>query len=170
MIILTLGTINTPFYRAVDWLQSLLENKLINEPVLFQYGTTPVNNLKHPLVTNVKSLKRYEMQQYINKASLVISHAGQGSTRMLAEMGARFILIPRLKRHGEHIDDHQLIFARQVEKFGIHYCTEYHQLVRLIKQRPLPYYGQLFDAPLLVEYLIDHYQGLESRTYTKANR
>lgn len=170
MIVFTLGTIDFPFHRAVTWLQSLLESNLINEPVLFQHGTTPIKSLKHPLVTRVKSLNRYEMHECINKASFVVSHAGQGSTRILAEMGARFILLPRLKYHGEHIDDHQLVFARQVEQFGIHYCTEYNQLVKYVKQRPSPYYGQLFEAPLLVEYLINRYQGSESRTFTKANR
>lgn len=170
MIVFTLGTINFPFHRSVNWLNSLLETKLINEPVVFQHGTTPVNNLNHPLVTLHKSLTRYEMQDYIQKSSLVISHAGQGSTRNLAELRASFILLPRLKRYGEHIDDHQLIFARQVEQFGIHYCKEYHQLVRCIRQRPSPYYGQLFDAPLLVEYLINHYPNVDTSILPLANR
>ena len=56
------------------------------------------------------------MQQSIEKASLVIAHAGQGSTRMLANMKASFVLLPRLKRYGEHVDDHQMELAKELEK------------------------------------------------------
>lgn len=167
MIVITLGTIDYPFNRAVFWLEDLLKSQLIDEPVLFQHGTTSVTYLKHPLLTNVVSLTRSEMHEYIKQSSFVISHAGQGSTRLLAEMRTRFVIIPRLKQYGEHIDNHQLLFARQVARFGIHHCTEYNQLAHYVKQRPLPYYGELFKAPLLVEYLIDHYRTLESLTQAK---
>lgn len=170
MILVTLGTINFPFHRAIIWLRSLVENNIINEPVLLQHGMTPVDSLNHRLITNSVSLSRHEMYESTKQASLVISHAGQGSTRMLAEMNTRFILIPRLKRYGEHIDDHQLLFARQVEQFGIKYCTEFNQLAKSIEQRPSPYYGELYKAPLLVEYLMNHYQPEKSFKYNQANR
>lgn len=170
MIIVTLGTIDYPFNRVVIWLRTLLESNLINEPVLFQHGKNSVKYLNHPLLTNVASLTGFEMQEYIRQSSFVISHAGQGSTRMLAKMGKGFVLIPRLKRYGEHIDDHQLLFAQQVAKYGIHYCTELEQLVKYIQKRPLPYKGELFKAPLLVEYLIHHYQELETTTQIKATK
>jgi UDP-N-acetylglucosamine transferase subunit ALG13 len=153
MILYTLGTIFFPFDRAVMWLQELLEQKIINEPVLLQHGSTSTHNISHPFLTKVTSLSRDEMREAVKQSSLVISHAGQGSTRMLAETGASFILLPRLKRYGEHIDDHQLLYARVVEKLGIAYCTEFIQLVNYMKQRPSPFQGELFKAPSLAEYL-----------------
>jgi UDP-N-acetylglucosamine transferase subunit ALG13 len=161
MIVYTLGTIFFPFERAVSWLQILLEKEIIAEPVLFQHGATSTAKLRHPLLTSVASLTRSEMYEAVKQSSLVISHAGQGSTRMLAEMGACFILLPRLKRYGEHVDDHQLFFARTVEKFGVHYCTELDQLINYVKQRPCPFQGELLNAPSLVEHLIAHYSSLE---------
>lgn len=163
MIVYTLGTIFFPFDRAVSWLQILLEEEIIVEPVLLQYGSTSAAWLSHPLLTSVASLTRQEMYEAVKQASLVISHAGQGSTRMLAEMGATFVLIPRQKRYGEHIDDHQLLFSRAVEKFGVHYCTELHQLINCVKYHPLPFQGELFQAPLLVEHLITRYKTVELR-------
>lgn len=167
MIVFTLGTIFFPFNRAANWLQVLLEEEIINEPVLFQHGATSVN-FKHPLLTSVISLTRQEMCDYIKQSSLVISHAGQGSTRMLAEMGATFILLPRLKRYGEHVDDHQLLFAGAVEQFEIYYCTEFSELVTRIKYPPSPYHRQLFDSPLLVEHFLERYQNSDSRTNSLA--
>ncbi len=158
MIVFTLGTIIFPFDRAVTWLDLLLEKEIIVEPVLFQHGATEVDQLKHPLLTSVTSLTKTEMQESIKQASLVIAHAGQGSTRMLAKMGASFVLLPRLKSYNEHIDDHQLLFAQAVEKFGISYCTEFASLVNYIQDPPLPFQGDLFDAPSLGQYFREFYQ------------
>jgi len=160
MIVYTLGTIFFPFDRAVDWLQILLEKEIIVEPVLLQHGATPTR-FSHPLLTSMPSLNRNEMYASVKQASLVISHAGQGSTRMLAEMGVCFVLLPRLKRYGEHVDDHQLLFARAVEKFGVQYCTEIEQLINYVKVRPSSFQGKLFQAPSLSEYLITRYKSLE---------
>ncbi|NHC33912.1 glycosyltransferase [Scytonema millei] len=160
MIVYTLGTIFFPFDRAVDWLQILLEQEIIVEPVLLQHGATSAR-LNHPLLTSVPSLSRHEMYAAAQQASLVISHAGQGSTRMLAEMGACFVLLPRLKRYGEHVDDHQLLFARAVEKHGIQHCIELQQLLEYVKERPSPFQGKLFNAPSLVMHLIERYRSLE---------
>jgi UDP-N-acetylglucosamine transferase subunit ALG13 len=161
MIVYTLGTIFFPFERATTWLQELLEKEIIVEPVLLQHGSTSAARLSHPLLTSVASLTRQEMHESVKQASMVISHAGQGSTRMLAEMGACFVLLPRLKRYGEHVDDHQLLFARRVEKFGVHYCIELDQLINCVKERPLPFQSDLFNAPSLTEYLIARYSSLE---------
>lgn len=160
MIIFTVGTIFFPFDRAADWLQVLLQEEIIIEPVLFQHGATSVTQLSHPLLTNVSSLTTDEMHAAVKQASLVVSHAGQGSTRMLAGMGACFVLIPRLKRYGEHVDDHQLLFANAVERFGVRYCTELEQLIQYIKQPPSPLGNKLFDGPLLAEHLITRYKVL----------
>lgn len=157
MIVYTLGTIFFPFDRAVNWLELLLEKEIIDEPVLLQHGATSATRISHPLLTSVASLTRSEMHTAVRQASLVISHAGQGSTRMLAEMGACFVLLPRLKQYREHVDDHQLLFARAVEKFGINYCTEFGQLLTYLQYRPYPFQGELFNAPLLTEHLIARY-------------
>lgn len=157
MIVYTLGTIIFPFDRAINWLQILLEEEIIVEPVLLQHGSTSAAKLTHPLLTSVVSLTRNEMYEAVKQASLVISHAGQGSTRMLTEMGACFILLPRLKRYKEHVDDHQLLFARAVEKYGVQHCTELDQLIYYVKYRPYPFEGELFNAPSLTEHLIARY-------------
>lgn len=162
MIVYTLGTIFFPFDRAVLWLKVLLEQEIIVEPVLLQHGATSVTRISHPLLTTTVSLSRPEMRNVIQQSSLVISHAGQGSTRMLAEMGACFILLPRLKRYGEHVDDHQLLFAQAVEPYGIPYSTGLEDLIRYVKYRPPVFKGDLFKAPSLAEYLTSRYQGVEA--------
>ncbi len=161
MIVYTLGTIIFPFDRAITWLQILLEKEIIGEQVLLQHGSTSAANLSHPLLKSVASLTSNEMYDAVKQATLVISHAGQGSTRMLTEMGAPFVLLPRLKRYKEHVDDHQLLFARAVEKYGVHHCTELDQLINYVKHRPSRFRGELFNAPSLAEHLIARYGSLQ---------
>lgn len=158
VILITIGTIVYPFDRSITWLQTLIEQKIIHEPVLLQHGDTSIEGLDQSLVRATPWLNRDEMNSAVREASLVISHAGQGSTRMLADMGARFVLIPRLKCYGEHVDDHQLYFARSVEKLGVPHCTELPQLKTYLLNPPPPLTGKLFNAPPLVEHLIQQYR------------
>ncbi len=157
MILFTLGTAVYPFDRAINWLQELLKREIIVEPVLLQHGVTSVTKLSHPLLKSVVGLSRDEMYLAVRDASMVISHAGQGSTRTLADMGVSFVLLPRLKCYREHVDDHQLLFARAVEKVGVRHCTEFNQLVTSVIDPPPPFQGKLFEASLLVDHLISKY-------------
>lgn len=158
MIVFTLGTIIYPFDRAVDWLELLLKKEIITEPILFQHGATSATRLEHPLLTSVTSLTKTEMQEAVRQASLVVAHAGQGSTRMLAKMGSSFVLLPRLKCYGEHIDDHQLLFAQAVQRFGVSHCTDFTHLVNYIQHPPSPIGRELFNAPSLAKYFHDFYR------------
>ena len=158
MILYTLGTIFYPFDRAVDWLDQLITTGIINEPVILQHGSTSTENINHPLIESSVSLSAQEIRQAARDASLVISHAGQGSTRMLTEIGASFLLLPRLKSYGEHIDDHQLRFAQAVSEFGIPFCLKYEDLMRHVLNPPKPCLADyLNNRPPLVEHLLARY-------------
>jgi UDP-N-acetylglucosamine transferase subunit ALG13 len=154
VIVVTLGTQFFPFDRCATWVARLLAEGIIAEPVLFQHGATSVDRLSHPLLTPVYSIDLDEMQRAIRRSRLVISHAGQGSARMLARLGARFVLLPRRRIHGEHVDDHQLLFTQAVARLGVHYCTEYNQLVHYVENPPPPLSGDLFEqTPSLADHL-----------------
>ena len=168
MITMTLGTIPFPFQRAVNWLSSLLERGIISEPVIVQSGFTDVSLLaKYPFVTTIPMLRPTNLTILAQESRLVISHAGQGSTRHLASLRAKFILLPRLARYGEHIDDHQLYFAQTVEKMGVRYCLSLEELENYIMSPPPPFPRDLFKHPKLVDHLLklyppDSYQFLAS--------
>lgn len=158
MIILTLGTIPYPFERAVRWLEILLDNQTITEPVFVQSGATDVSAIAHhPLVTTARVVESKHLIESIHQARLVISHAGQGSTCMLAAQKASFVLIPRLSQYGEHIDNHQLLFAQSVRQFGVRYCLKFEDLEAAVQNPPPPAQGRLFTGPKLTDHLIQIY-------------
>ncbi|NJM70669.1 MAG: glycosyl transferase [Scytonema sp. RU_4_4] len=165
MIIMTLGTVSFQFNRAIIWLSILLERGMISEPVFLQYGnsdTSPVAG--HPLVTLEQTVTSAQLTKLVDASSLVISHAGQGSTKMLAERGAHFVLIPRLKRYGEHVDDHQLWFAQSVASYRIQSILSLQELEKVVLQPPPHFQGKLFNGPKLTEYLLTQYPP-EKQTY-----
>lgn len=158
MILVTLGTIPFSFDRAINWIESLLDNGTISEPVFVQYGVSDVAVItKHRLVTAESIVLSKDLMKIVDASRLVISHAGQGSTRSLAERGARFVLLPRLASYGEHIDDHQLLFARSVEKLGVLSCSSLNDLQQAVLQPPPPFQGRLFESPKLAEHLSKAY-------------
>ncbi|MBE9215125.1 glycosyl transferase [Plectonema cf. radiosum LEGE 06105] len=158
MITVTLGTIPFSFDRAIAWLDSLLDSGVISESVFVQHGTTDVSALaKYIHVKTIPIVETNLLMKTIEESRLIISHAGQGLTRGLAAQGASFILVPRLARYKEHIDDHQLWFAQGVEKLGIPYCTTLNNLEQAIKCPPPSFKGQIFDQPKLAEHLMQIY-------------
>ena len=160
MITVTLGTIPFSFNRAIDWLESLLETEVISESVFVQHGTTDVSSLtKYPFVKTKPIVETSLLMKTVQDSRLIISHAGQGLTRGLASRGACFVLLPRLSCYKEHIDDHQLWFARDVEKLGIPYCTSLDHLERVVKSPPPSFQGQIFEEPKLAEHLMQIYPG-----------
>lgn len=158
MITVTLGTIPYPFERAIDWLNILLYSSVITEPVFVQHGTTDVSSIAaHPLVVTESVVALTELVAQVKQSRLVISHAGQGSTSLLADQGASFVLLPRLARYKEHIDDHQLLFAKSVRKYGIQYCVNKAEVEQAILCPPPPFQGRLFNGSKLSDYLSDRY-------------
>lgn len=158
MILMTLGTISFPFDRAIIWLKIMLDRNVISEPIFVQYGTSDISVLVgHPLVTLEPTIKSEELTKLVDASRLVISHAGQGSTRMLVTRKAKFVILPRLKRYGEHVDDHQLRFAEAVAKYGIQYITSIDGIEKAILKPPAPVQGKLFADPKLTDYLLRQY-------------
>jgi UDP-N-acetylglucosamine transferase subunit ALG13 len=56
---------------------------------------------------------------YVQRARIVVTHAGVGSILVCLQNGKRPIVAPRLRRFGEAVDDHQLELARRLHEAGV---------------------------------------------------
>ena len=113
MIFVTVGTHEQPFDRLLKWIDKMIEEKIIDEEVIIQKGYTDYEP------KNCKSFKLigYEdMQKYIANARIVITHGGPASFIAPLAIGKIPIVVPRQKDYNEHVNNHQLDFAREVEK------------------------------------------------------
>jgi len=86
----------------------------IGEEVIMQIGHTKYTpqNAKCFQFTTAKELK-----ELCQKARVVVTHGAMTIIDAL-EQGTPVVVVPRLKRYNEVIDDHQLDFATELEKQG----------------------------------------------------
>lgn len=129
MILVTVGTEQYAFDRLMSWISLLMQNRLIQEEIIVQSGTSkhlPAN------VTAYKTLPIDRFTELVQQARLVISHCGEGSLLMLEEVGTPYILVPRSVRYQEHVDDHQVELAIALESIGAAIAWSPGDLVRFI--------------------------------------
>lgn len=113
MIFVTVGTHEQPFDRLVKYLDDLKASGAIEEEVFIQTGYTDYE----PAHCSWSKLLPYsDMEKYVREARIVITHGGPSSFIMPLQVGKVPIVVPRQEKFGEHVNDHQLLFALEVEK------------------------------------------------------
>lgn len=104
MILVMLGTQNNDFHRLLDEIEKNIENGNINEEVIVQAGFTKYKSDKMRIFSMTS---KENLEDLIKQADLIITHAGVGSIEMSLEQNKKVIAVPRLKKYGEHVNDHQ---------------------------------------------------------------
>jgi UDP-N-acetylglucosamine transferase subunit ALG13 len=59
---------------------------------------------------------RAELEDLIRSARIAVVHGGSGCVFGALRQGVRPVVVPRLARHGEHVDDHQLQLSGRLER------------------------------------------------------
>ncbi len=115
MIFVITGTESFQFNRLIEKIDSMKKNGQIADEVFIQLGSCGYipSECKWE-----KWLPFSTMREKIAGADLVIAHAGAGTTLLCLEMGKTPLIVTRRKAHGEHLDDHQVPFARMMDAHG----------------------------------------------------
>lgn len=113
MIFVTVGTHEQPFDRLLKCIDKMVEDEIIKEKVIVQKGYTDYEP-KH--CKSYKLIGYEEMQEYIANARIVVTHGGPASFLAPLSIGKIPIVVPRQHKYNEHVNDHQLEFAREVAK------------------------------------------------------
>lgn len=118
MILVTVGTEQYPFNSLMKWVDLLIRNGLIgrDEEVVVQYGTSTFL----PDGARVyRLLPEWQFRELVERARVVIAHCGEGTVMLLQSLRKPFVVVPRTKQFGEHVDDHQIEMADALERQGI---------------------------------------------------
>jgi beta-1,4-N-acetylglucosaminyltransferase len=107
MIFVTVGTGEQQFDRLLRCVESLS----VEEPVVIQYGSSRV---QPDGASCVDFMPFSDLLTHMGKARVVITHAGVGSMMAALTARKRPIVVPRRRRFGEAVDDHQLELARRL--------------------------------------------------------
>lgn len=129
----SVGNATQPFNRLLDAVRDLCSR--LPQPVHIQYGSAQDINCAN--CANCHAVPFVDMEQFekrVTDAELLILHAGAGSVIHAVRAGKIPVVMPRLSRLGEHIDDHQVEFARELSLAGkVVLCDDASQLEQAIR-------------------------------------
>jgi UDP-N-acetylglucosamine transferase subunit ALG13 len=115
LVFVTVGTERYPFHRLVDWVDEWSRTDAGRRArCLVQYGAGPAPRVAE----GVDFLPFPRMRELLGAATAVVCHGGTGSVMLARSLGRKPIVVPRVKRYGENVDDHQVDFARRLLGLG----------------------------------------------------
>ena len=105
MIFVTLGTQDKHFDRLLKAVYKLETD----EKIVAQIGSTEFKSSKPEDKFEIrKFLSNEEFEKCMDEARVVITHAGVGTIIYGLKKHKKMIVAARLKKYGEHVNDHQL--------------------------------------------------------------
>jgi len=114
MIFLTVGT-SFPFDRLVKAIDDLVAQGKLRPDIFAQVGK---GGYRPQNFDFVETLDKVKFDAYFEKAEAVIAHAGMGTITMALERHKPILVVPRLKKYQELVNDHQLATAKHFEQLG----------------------------------------------------
>lgn len=106
MIFVTVG--HKEFDRLIKKMDEIANE--ISDEVVAQVGDRP--NYLPKKMNYFRYVTRNEVDDYFQKSDLIISHCSNGSIIRAINYSKPLIMVPRFSSLGEHIDDHQVEFAK----------------------------------------------------------
>ena len=108
MIFVSVGTQKFPFNRLLAQLDELVGNGRIEDEIFAQIG---LSDYKPQHYEYVDYLGKEEFDACMRQCDLVITHSGVATIVSALKYEKPIIVVPRLARYGEHVDDHQVEIA-----------------------------------------------------------
>lgn len=148
MIFCTIGT-QAPFDRFIKIIDELAPQ--LNEDVVAQTlnGKYNAKNIK-----TVGLLSPAEFNDMLNRARVIVAHAGVGTILSALTLNKPIVIFPRLAKNGEHRNDHQLATAEQMKRLNyVHVAQDEQSLRRLLQEdlKPLKQIGPFASEKLIEE-------------------
>jgi UDP-N-acetylglucosamine transferase subunit ALG13 len=123
------GTDHHPFDRLISWTNDwLVQHPEQADRFFVQWGSTSAR----PTCPGTPFLEIGELEDLLDQASVIVCHGGPTTIAEAWARGQLPIVVPRLARLGEHVDDHQADF-----------CERFSALGRIALARTLPEFTRL---------------------------
>lgn len=114
MVFVSVGTERFPFDRLIQAVDQAA-SQLNGEPIFVQLGHSTYRPQRCQWT---RILPYQDLIEQIRRARIVVCHAGAGILLLCARSGKAPIVLPRRKRFGEHVDDHQPELAMRMAQLG----------------------------------------------------
>lgn len=113
VVVATVGTDHHPFPRLIEWIDSYATRRPEVRCVV-QHG----QSARPRVAEAVAMLAREDLLALLRTATAVVCQAGPGSVLDARAVGVLPVAVPRLRQHGEVVDDHQVAFADAMASRG----------------------------------------------------
>lgn len=112
MIFVSVGTHEQQFDRLIKFIDDLKTKGKINEEVYIQSGYSKYESRQ----CKYKNLIQHaEMVDQIRNCRIFICHGGPGTIFLAFKNKKIPVVVPRMKKYGEHVDNHQVDFVKRLE-------------------------------------------------------
>jgi UDP-N-acetylglucosamine transferase subunit ALG13 len=112
-----------PFDRLVQSVDEMIGEKLIEGTIVAQIGDGKYEP-RH--MAFERYLAKPEYDRLVIEADMLIAHAGAGTIALALKQHKPLLVVPRLGKFNEHVNDHQVVTARKYEEMG--YVLVAHQM------------------------------------------
>lgn len=114
-VVVVVGTDHHPFDRLINWVNEWLATHADQTGRFFvQWGTASVR----PDCQGVQFLGADELATLMDQADVIVCHGGPATVSEAWARGRKPVVVPRLARLGEHVDDHQADFCYRFAALG----------------------------------------------------
>jgi UDP-N-acetylglucosamine transferase subunit ALG13 len=114
-VVVIAGTDHHPFDRLVSWTNEWLGQHPEKAVGFFmQWGSTSAR----PACPGARLLEVGELADLLDQADVIVCHGGPSTIAEAWTRGRMPIVVPRLARLGEHVDDHQAEFCERFATLG----------------------------------------------------
>ena len=114
LVLLTIGTDHHKFDRIIGWIEDWHRDHPDTADVIVQYGSSraPVD------LESYERVPREELGALMQRAAVIVTHGGGGSITQCWRAGKLPIVVPRLSKLNEHVDEHQEAFGARLAEMG----------------------------------------------------
>lgn len=132
MILVILGTQDKTFERLLIAVDREIKKGTIKDKVIVQAGSTKYES-NYMEIFDYNSIDKFE--KLISGSDLIITHGGVGSIIGSLKQSKKIIAVPRLSKHKEHVNDHQVEIVEEFSKNGyILACNDLDQLDNVLEK------------------------------------
>lgn len=158
MILITLGTQDKQFKRLLDMVQEEIDKGNITDKVIVQAGYTKYESKDMEIFDLIE---RDKFADLISKCDILITHGGVGSIITGLQNNKKVIVVPRLAKYNEHVNDHQKQITNNFSTAG--YILPVNEddnlgdvLMKVDKFKPKKYKSNTNNMTKLIEDYIDN--------------
>lgn len=118
MVLVLVGTQKQDFSRLFKEIEE--SNELKNEKIVAQSGYTKYESEK---IQCIPFILHDEIIEKTRQADFIICHGGVGTIFDSLYQKKKILAMPRLKKYGEHVNDHQIEVCNKLQEEGYILCV-----------------------------------------------